>query len=347
MLEQYPISDLLAWIEDETLILNPDFQRRSVWPPAAKTYLIDTILRHRPMPNIMVRTVTDLETRRSRREVVDGQQRLNTIRDFANGKLTLGRHAGEYAGKTYEDLSDHEQTDFLQYRIGAEQLFNADDEVVLDTFRRLNSYSYVLNAQELRHAGYSGEFRSAVVSASRRWSILWEKYRVVSLNRLLRMDDDQLMAEMFGVIIQGVTDGGQPRISRLYKQYDQELDEKVETSVDKVLTVIVSDLSSVLETRMARPPHFLMLFAAVAHAIIGIPDGQIVGMPSRTTDALNRLEIVSHNLGALADCLELAPDEVPTHLYEFRSAASGSTQRIAGRTVRFKTTYQALMPEYI
>ena len=204
ILEQYPISDLLAWIEDETLILNPDFQRRSVWPPAAKTYLIDTILRHRPMPNIMVRTVTDLETRRSRREVVDGQQRLNTIRDFANGKLTLGRHAGEYAGKTYEELSDHEQTDFLQYRIGAEQLFNADDEVVLDTFRRLNSYSYVLNAQELRHAGYSGEFRSAVVSASRRWSILWEKYRGVSLRRQLRMDDDQLMAEM---IIQGVTDG--------------------------------------------------------------------------------------------------------------------------------------------
>lgn len=347
MLEQYPISDLLAWIEDKTLILNPNFQRRSVWPPAAKTYLIDTILRRRPMPNIMVRTVTDLETRKSRREVVDGQQRLNTIRDFANGTLILGRHAGEYAGKTYKDLSECDQVEFLEYRIGTEQLFNADDEAVLDTFRRVNSYSYTLNAQELRHAGYSGEFRSAVVIASRKWSILWEKYKVVTLRRQLRMDDDQLMAEMFGVIIQGVTDGGQPKITSLYRQYDQELDEQIEASVDKVLKAIISELPSVLETSMSRPPHFLMLFAAVAHATIGIPAGQIVEMPSRTADALSKPPVARDNLGTLADCLDLTSEEVPTHLHEFRNAASGSTQRIAGRSIRFKATYKALMPKYI
>jgi len=36
MLEQYPISDLLTWMEDGSLKLNPNFQRRKVWPPAAK-----------------------------------------------------------------------------------------------------------------------------------------------------------------------------------------------------------------------------------------------------------------------------------------------------------------------
>ena len=347
MLERYPISDLLSWIEDETLTLNPDFQRRSVWSPAAKTYLIDTILRRRPMPNIMIRTVTDLATRRSRREVVDGQQRLRTVRDFANGTLTLGRHAGEYAGFTYNDLCEDDRIDFLEYRIGVEQLINADDEAVLDTFRRINSYSYKLNAQELRHAEYMGEFRSAVVAASRRWRILWEKYNVVTLRRQLRMDDDQLMAEMFGVVMRGVAGGGQSEITRLYKQYDYELDERIESRVDKVLRTIVSKLSPALETRIARAPHFLMLFAAVAHSTIGIPDGQIEDMPPRTPDALSEPDICIDNLMTLADCLSLPLDEAPARLDEFRRAASGTTQGLASRDVRFKTTYKALMPERI
>ena len=347
MLEQYTISDILTWFEDESIVLNPDFQRRSVWPSTAKTYLIDTILRKRPMPNIMVRTVTDRRTRRSHREVVDGQQRLRTIREFADGKLALGRHADEYAGKRYADLCEYDQFNFLEYRIGVEQLMNADDEVVLDTFRRLNSYSYNLNAQELRHAGFSGEFRSAVVAASRRWRILWEKYRIVGVRRQLRMDDDQLMAEMFGMIVRGVTDGGQPKIKALYQDYDLELDKRVEAKVDKALRVIVSELSPALDTNISRPPHFLMLFAAVSHATVGIPDGQIEDMPERSKQILSDPVVACDNLSALADCLSMSPDEVPTHLSEFRNASSGSTQRIAGRSIRFKAMYKSLMPERV
>ena len=97
--DQYPISDLLAWMHEKTLILNTDFQRRSVWPPSAKVFLIDSILRDRPMPNIYMRTKTDLRTRRGYREVVDGQQRLLTINDFASDRLTLTNGAKEFAGK--------------------------------------------------------------------------------------------------------------------------------------------------------------------------------------------------------------------------------------------------------
>ena len=344
MLEQYPISDLLTWMEDGSLKLNPDFQRRRVWPPAAKTYLIDTILRRKPMPNIMIRAITDPETRRSRREVVDGQQRLSAIRDFASDSLVLGRRAEEYAGKRYSDLCEDDRLDFLQYRIGAEQLFNANDESVIDTFRRINSYSYSLNPQELRHAGFSGEFRSAVVGASRKWSVLWERYRVVSLRRQLRMDDDQLMAEMFGVIIRGVTDGGQARIKKLYEDYDKEFDIGVESRVDKTLKRILTELSSVMDTRIARTHHFLMLFAAAAHATVGIPKGEIDEMPPRDKAALSDPRAACDNLAEMADCLEVSPDDVPSHLKAFRHASAGSTQRISGRRVRFRAMYDALMP---
>ena len=344
MLEQYPISDLLTWMEDGSLKLNPNFQRRKVWPPAAKTYLIDTVLRRKPMPNIMIRAITDPETRRSRREVVDGQQRLSAIRDFASDSLVLGRRAEEYAGKRYSDLAEDDRLGFLEYRIGAEQLFNANDESVIDTFRRINSYSYSLNPQELRHAGFSGEFRSAVVSASRKWSVLWERHRVVSLRRQLRMDDDQLMAEMFGVIIRGVTDGGQPRIKKLYEDYDKELDGGIEPKVDKTLKRILTELSPVMETRIARANHFLILFAAVAHATVGIPKGQIEDMPLRSEYALSDPRAACDNLAEMADSLEVGPDDVPSHLKAFRNASASSTQRIARRRVRFKAMYDALLP---
>lgn len=276
--------------------------------------------------------------------MVDGQQRLSAIRDFANDKLVLGRRAEEYAGKRYSDLSEDDRLDFLQYRIGAEQLFNANDESVIDTFRRINSYSYSLNPQELRHAGFSGEFRSAVVGASRKWSVLWERYRVVSLRRQLRMDDDQLMAEMFGVIIRGVTDGGQPRIKKLYEDYDKELDGGIEPKVDKTLKRILTELSPVMETRIARANHFLILFAAAAHATVGIPEGQIEDMPLRSEAALSDPRAACDNLAEMADSLEVNPDDVPSHLKAFRNASAGSTQRIARRRVRFKAMYNALMP---
>ena len=35
---------------DGQLRLRPEFQRNAVWPPAAKAYLIDTILEEKPMP---------------------------------------------------------------------------------------------------------------------------------------------------------------------------------------------------------------------------------------------------------------------------------------------------------
>ena len=66
MLEQYPISDFLAWLDEKSLILNAEFQRRNVWPPSTKTYLIDTILKGRPMPNIMIRSLIDIKTKKTK-----------------------------------------------------------------------------------------------------------------------------------------------------------------------------------------------------------------------------------------------------------------------------------------
>ncbi len=348
MIEQYPISDLLSWMNERTLVLNAEFQRRAVWPPPAKTYLIDTILRGRPMPSIYIRTKTDLRTRRSYREVVDGQQRLRAIDEFANGEFALSHQAGEFAGKHYEDLDEDSKELFLTYLVGVVQLFNATDSEVLDVFHRINAYGLSLNRQELRHGKFQGVFRNEVVLASKRWSILWDTYRVVGIRERVRMADDELTAQMLGVILEGVQDGGQPAIDKLYQKYDEQIPEGAIRRLDITVQHILDDLSIIFETSLSRGPHFLMLFAAVAHAVFGIPSGSLGSeMPHRDEMALSDVMVSQSNLGVLADVIQMEEGEVPERFFAFKYASAGTTQRIRSRKPRFLNLYRALMPEPI
>src|SRR6187431_2836241 len=76
---EYKVSDFLQWQRAGTLDLQPVFQRRTVWKPGAKSFLVDTVARGLPTPIIFLRDRVDLRTLKSTREVVDGQQRLRTL----------------------------------------------------------------------------------------------------------------------------------------------------------------------------------------------------------------------------------------------------------------------------
>jgi hypothetical protein len=51
----YSINDFLEWSKNDQLELNPRFQRRSVWTDSARSYLIDTIVRGKPIPKVFIR----------------------------------------------------------------------------------------------------------------------------------------------------------------------------------------------------------------------------------------------------------------------------------------------------
>jgi hypothetical protein len=331
-LQQYTVADFLEWTEKQQLKLNPEFQRGSVWPPAARTYLIDTILRRLPVPKIYVRTRMDLQTKRSFREVVDGQQRLRAIIDFGNDKFALGPRAKEFAGKRYSDLSDDEQERFLGYAIAVDQLINASDADVLEVFSRLNSYTVPVNPPELRHARFQGEFKWSVHEMSQRWTVLWEKYRVVGARDAVRLLSDSLMAEMYGIVMEGVRDGGQPKITALYERTDKAYERgQAEEIVDEALSFIVNNYDEVLtETSLSNAPHFLMLFAATAHSLTGIPKGDLAELPPSGKPASS--EVSTARLFEIGDLL--ATDEPPKAAVSFWTASTSSTQRIASRQTR-------------
>jgi hypothetical protein len=151
---------------------------------------------------------------------------------------------------------------------------------------------------------------------------------------------------MFGVILEGVKDGGQNNITKLYKKYDPDFSpRKTVKAVNGVLTEITEKFEEVLlDSAIAGAPHFLMLFAAVAHATVGIPDGDMGdAMPARSPKALSDIGVATENLATLNRVLE-STEPVPEML-QFWNASSATTQRIRSRTVRFPVFYRALLPQ--
>lgn len=347
ILEQYRIADFLEWHERKQLELNPYFQRRNVWTQQAKVLLVDTVLRRLPIPKIYMRTKIDPASKASYREVVDGQQRLRAIINFAEDGFALTPRSKEFNGLRYSTLPEDLQEIFLTYPIAVDQLINATDTDVLEIFSRLNSYTVILVPAEKRHAKFQGNFKWAVHDAAKAWPILWEKFAIVSVRERLRMADDSLMAEMFGVILQGVTDGGATNIDRLYRAYDDQFDEtETRQGVDDTLSFLVDAFADVLiGTPLSRAPQFLMLFAAVAHALRGIPPGQLGDeMPGRDPRALTDLDRVKAKLAELGSVLEEDKPRSNDRFAPFWLASTQSTQRISTRRVRFLMYWDALLP---
>ncbi len=83
-----PVTDFVAWNRRNELVLNPPFQRRSVWKLGARSYFIDTLIRGLPVPLIFLRERTDIDRQETVRDVVDGQQRLRTVLTFIDDKST-------------------------------------------------------------------------------------------------------------------------------------------------------------------------------------------------------------------------------------------------------------------
>src|ERR1700733_7687600 len=61
----------------EILNLRPEYQRRLRWSTPQKSKLIESLLLNIPIPPVFL-----FETEAARYEVMDGQQRLNAVREF-------------------------------------------------------------------------------------------------------------------------------------------------------------------------------------------------------------------------------------------------------------------------
>src|SRR2546427_9108988 len=103
--KNWSVEEFRGWEESGELLLQPKFQRRDVWSDKARSYLMDTIIRGKPIPKIYMRQDVNPKSRRAVREIVDGQQRLNTVLNFLRDGFKISKaHHETFGGRTFSGL---------------------------------------------------------------------------------------------------------------------------------------------------------------------------------------------------------------------------------------------------
>src|ERR1035437_10258641 len=129
------ISEIRDMWQRKELIVNKNYQRSSaLWPEAAQTYLIDTILCRYVVPKVYFYQVFDKTRKKVIREIVDGQQRLTTILNFLANEFALTNRSEAFAGKFFRDLDDEVQQRYLTFNIEVDIIYSAEQKDLLAMF---------------------------------------------------------------------------------------------------------------------------------------------------------------------------------------------------------------------
>ncbi len=343
----YSIADFLEWNANNLLDLSPKFQRRSVWTRAAKSFLIDTILRGKPMPKVLL--TQDLVNKKNVRTVVDGQQRIRTILEFIAGSFTvLSAHNSEHAGKGFTELDEETQGAILQYEVGVDLLYNVSLADMLDIFARINTYSVVLNTQEKLNAKYLGVFKTSAYELGFAYVAYLLDGGVLTEKGVSRMGEAQLASDLLVSLVGGIQTI--KNIEKYYRDY-----EKFEAiPADMTLSVArykeamkyigaIYKASDLKNTNWSRPHWFYTLFNCVTHAlspVIGL-EGQ--PRPVLTDSTVQHWRGELDELSAQYDGYTIDNDQdIPAVFARFINFAQRRTTDTEARLERAKFVLAAL-----
>lgn len=167
--------------ERKELIIDPDFQRNEVWDSKQKCELIESILMGIPLPVVYL-----FETKEGKKQVVDGRQRITTILEFLNGKLSLKNL--KILPDVKGDISSLDlklQGIFEDFQISAYIIQPPTPErVKYDIFDRVNRGGTRLNNQEMRNALYKGRATELINELAEEPSFLKATGKGVSTKRM-------------------------------------------------------------------------------------------------------------------------------------------------------------------
>ena len=168
---RYPLNSVPMMLASGAYLLKPEFQRRHRWDLVKKSRLIESLIMNVPIPPIFL-----YEDTYSHYEVMDGLQRLTTIRDFYRDAFALEglEEWAELNGRTYSRLPP-------QIRSGIDRRYLSSVILLQETakspeeaarmkqmvFERINSGGIKLEPQEARNAIYPGPLNDLCIRMAR------------------------------------------------------------------------------------------------------------------------------------------------------------------------------------
>ncbi len=275
--KSFSINDILSWKDNGELVLSPKYQRNKVWNLNAKSYLIDTLLRGYPIPQIFIRQQIDIATRKTIREVIDGQQRITAILEYFDNQFKIQKsHNKEFGNLHYSELPDEEKENFLNYNISFEIVKLKDDSKIYEMFARLNTNNIALNKQELRNAQYWGEFKVFILQKSSDFKNIFIDKKIFKDKDLSRMADVDFMNSLVINVIDGIVTDSNSKTESTYKKYDKEFlnQEHIEEKLNRIFLIIESIFYNQLFNSKIfyRKNYFWTLFVAINHQLYGTLD---------------------------------------------------------------------------
>jgi Protein of unknown function DUF262 len=271
----YSIRDFEEWNSRNELVLQPKFQRRDVWSDKARSYLMDTVIRGKPIPKLYMRQDVNPKNRRAVREIVDGQQRLNTVLKFLKDGFKISRsHHETFGGKTFSELDTDTQKDILKYEFVVDLLQDMPDSEVFNVFARINTYSEKLKAQELRNSKWFGDFKSCVYVLSEEFTTFFIGNKIFTEKAILRMAEAEFISDLILAMQDGVQAGDQKVRDNAYKKYDDAYpsrkihEKRFRETIDIIKSIFGPDLAQ-SEFRAIRL--FYPLFCCIYHFKFGLP----------------------------------------------------------------------------
>jgi hypothetical protein len=317
---------LLKQLYDEgQLQLAPPFQRNAVWPPAAKAYLIDTILHDQPVPLFFLQRTASAQSGRTGYTVIDGQQRLRAIFDFIDGRfrLTQSKRAA-HKGRRFEKLTSADREHILNYDLIVEELSGYGLADIKDMFIRINRFVVKLSPQELRHAREDphGKFAAFVERIGK--LDFWRSQGVFTTTQIKRMVPVEFAAELAILLIEGPQDKKES-IDLYYGQFRKAfpLAQSVEARLGNYLSWISRAVPKLADTRFRKPVDL--------YALIGAVDRLAEMHPISRTDPKR----AGKALIAFDKATRAVEPDLTTARY--LAAASRQTDNIAPRLTRIRT----------
>lgn len=234
--KHFSVRELVEQIEEEEIDLAPDFQRAYLWDELQRTRLVESILLGIPLPTFYFNQNDD-----GSMQVVDGVQRLTSIKIFMENKHVLRKKHLEYLvdldNLTYDQLDAKNAR-----RFKATQLVvhitepSTPDEIKYNIFSRVNTLGRPLKSQQIRHAMSkqpSRELLKSLVSMNEfdEATNFYFYDKVNKSHHCLDMADRELALRFCAFYITSVSDYQKsPNLDKFLIEFNQRLDGKASES---------------------------------------------------------------------------------------------------------------------